>query len=220
MASVFSISFCFFFPFFRIPVQVRICFVCIHWFLASQQWFPTTTLPPLLHCHCLLAVSMAFSSAFHERLHQMDCTRIQRLSLLQVQFDSPPHFHYFPLQFPHNHAKIWIFISYNAGREGVASRQVPSFGFEARKHQGLRTEVLLARSQNRVSEFQASRSQMSNREPRSQARFTFTATQVATCVFKTWNRWLIGLVLGRCRTRWRSSRNCATRERDFTRPRG
>ena len=41
-----------------------------------------------------------FSSAFRERLHQMDRTRIQRLSLLQVQFDSPPHFHYFPLQFP------------------------------------------------------------------------------------------------------------------------
>ncbi|QCE03253.1 hypothetical protein DEO72_LG8g1277 [Vigna unguiculata] len=36
------------------------------------------------------------------------------------------------------------------GREGVASRQVPSFGFEARKYQCLKIEVLLARSQNRV----------------------------------------------------------------------
>jgi len=35
-------------------------------------------------------------------------------------------------------------------REGVASRQVPSFGFEARKHQGLKTKLLLAGSQNRI----------------------------------------------------------------------
>ncbi|XP_047148789.1 uncharacterized protein LOC124821032 [Vigna umbellata] len=31
---------------------------------------------------------MAFSSAFQERLHQMDCTRIQRLSLLQAEKES------------------------------------------------------------------------------------------------------------------------------------
>ncbi|CAJ1939625.1 unnamed protein product [Sphenostylis stenocarpa] len=46
---------------------------------------PGTTFTPSLHCSCLLAVAMALSPAFQERLHHMDRTRIQRLSLLQAE---------------------------------------------------------------------------------------------------------------------------------------
>ena len=85
-------------------------------------------LPPLV-------AAMALPSAFRQRLEQMEQTRIQRISLLQVKFESyllQWFFFSFLRIFCSNYTKFTPLL---AGRERTSDFQISSASFKAIKYQ-------------------------------------------------------------------------------------